>query len=400
MNIEVNFFTNCHRSSPAIDILKQSIESFFDTWGKMPYKIYVDPHPGIRKFVQYSRNIKKIYGKVIQTGSLSDGYINAIQSSNTDFLFMVEADWIWNKENINHSLEDILTYMDLFRIYHLRFNQRENIIKTWDRKLLECGDSNFPFLRTNNVSNNPHILRREIGLDWIRKGWIKIKPGSKGLEDEHIQNPRTWGAIYGPFNHPAIIHHLNGRQHREEPEENITGSLYKKTREYLTFEKLEKYALESDSYYWQEGYKYRWKYMSYVIEQMKKLNVDNSAEAGAMGMPLKGDSFLMDYPKYNLDKIPYGSMIGGKYFFPIIDKVFDCFCALQVWEHLDKQVEAFREVERISRAAILSFPYRWKQGDKRHRNITEEKIADWTCHKNPVDIKLIDNRIVYTWIFE
>ena len=389
MDIEVNFFTNCHKSSPSIDILQQSINSFFETWGKIPFKIWIDPHPAIRKFAEYSRNIKKAYGKVIQTGSLSDGYISAIQSSNADFLFMHEADWIWNQENINHTLSEIVEYMELFRIYHLRFNQRETIVKTWDRKLIECGDSNFPFVRSNNVSNNPHILRRDIGLDWIRKGWIKIKPGSKGLEDEHIQNPRTWGAIYGPMNHPAVIHHLNGRQHGEEPAENITGRLYKETNEYLTFENFRDYVHESNSYYWLEGFKYRWRYMSYVIEQMKKLGVERAAEAGAMGMPLKGNSFLFDYPEYNLDKP-----------FPIKDKEFDCFIALQVWEHLDKQAEAFQEVERISKAAILSFPYRWKQGDHSHRNITEETIAKWTCYKEPKEIKLIDNRIVYTWVFK
>lgn len=390
MNIEVIFFTNCHKSSPSIDILKQSIESFYKTWEKLiPFKIYVDSHPYLHKFEKYSENIKKAYGTLIQTSSLSDGYFHAIQSSTADYLFMVEADWTWNKDNLNHNLEQIIAYMDLYRIQHLRFNQRENIVKTWDRKLIECGDSNFPFLRSNNVSNNPHILHRETGLMWIKKGWIKIKPGSHGIEDEHIQNPQTWGAIYGPMNHPAIIHHLNGRESGEDADENFTGRLYENTSDYLTFEKLQKYAYESNSYYWIEGYKYRWRYMSYVIEQMKKLNVVRSAEAGAMGIPLKGDSFLFDYPKFDLDKVPYS----------FCENEFNIFVALQVWEHLDNQVEAFQEVERISKAAIFSFPYLWKHGDKRHRNITEDTIARWTNHKTPKEVKQIDNRIVYTWVF-
>ncbi len=43
---------------------------------------------------------------------------------------------------------------------------------------------------------------------------------------------------------------------------------------------------------------------------------------------------------------------------PIDDKAYDLFIALQVWEHLErKQKEAFEEVMRTSKAAILSFPY-------------------------------------------
>lgn len=45
---------------------------------------------------------------------------------------------------------------------------------------------------------------------------------------------------------------------------------------------------------------------------------------------------------------------------PIANKQYDLFIALQVWERLDnKQSRAFREVMRVSRAAILSFPYLW-----------------------------------------
>lgn len=164
---------------------------------------------------------------------------------------------------------------------------------------------------------------------------------------------------------------------------------------YLTLEKLEKYALQSGSNYWKEGYKYRWQYMSYAIEQMKKLNSVKTIEAGSSGIPLKSDSFLFDYPLFDLDIIPFE--FPDAEIFP--NKFFDCFVALQVWEHLDKQAEAFKEVERISKAAILSFPYQWKHGDARHQGIDDNKIAEWTCQKKPIDIKQIGTRIVYTWVF-
>lgn len=169
----------------------------------------------------------------------------------------------------------------------------------------------------------------------------------------------------------------------------------------LTFEQLEKYALSGKSNYWKEGYKYRWKYMYYAIEQARALGAERIIEAGSSGMPLFSDSYLMNYPEYDLNVTPYMTCIEDEIEtavkFP--DKMFDCFIALQVWEHLDNQAEAFREVMRISKSAILSFPYKWKHGDKRHRNIDDKKISDWTCGIKPVNKKLIKDRLVYTWRF-
>ena len=107
----------------------------------------------------------------------------------------------------------------------------------------------------------------------------------------------------------------------------------------LTFLELEKYALSGKSNYWEEGYKYRWQYMDYVIAQAVKIGGQKIIEAGASGMPLFKDSFLFDYPEYDLNNIPY----------KFKDKEFDTFIALQVWEHLEKQSDAFREVMRISK---------------------------------------------------
>jgi hypothetical protein len=158
---------------------------------------------------------------------------------------------------------------------------------------------------------------------------------------------------------------------------------------YLTLKKLEIYVKNSIGKYWKDGYRYRWKYMGYVIEQLKTMNPKTICEAGANGVLLCKESFSMDLPDYDLNLIPY----------PFKDKQFDCFVALQVWEHLNKRSEAFREVTRISKAAILSFPYEWKHGDKRHRNIDWKKIKKWTCGIKPVSTKLISDRIVYIWKF-
>jgi hypothetical protein len=171
---------------------------------------------------------------------------------------------------------------------------------------------------------------------------------------------------------------------------------------YLTRETFLKKVEASGSKYWQEGKNYRWQYMSYVIDRLKEICPDDSKliEAGTSGMPLSDRSYLYEYPECDLNQIPFRLKTLRE---PIIDKNFDCFVALQVWEHLDNQSAAFQEVMRISKSAILSFPYMWpksKGHDARHVGIDDIKIKQWTCGVKPEKTKLINNRMVCVWIFK
>lgn len=66
---------------------------------------------------------------------------------------------------------------------------------------------------------------------------------------------------------------------------------------------------------------------------------------------------------------------------PVEDGRYDLFVALQVWEHLGaSQAIAFREVMRVAKRAILSFPFTWDcPDDPVHHAIGREKIREWTC---------------------
>jgi len=165
---------------------------------------------------------------------------------------------------------------------------------------------------------------------------------------------------------------------------------------YLTRDEFLKRVEASGSKYWQKGKNYRWQYMSYVIDILKEICPDDSKliEAGTSGMPLSDKSFLYEYPEYNLDVTPF-KKDGER----IKTHEFDCFVALQVWEHLDNQAAAFNEVMRISKSAILSFPYKWTWGDARHKGIDGKKIEQWTCGIVPESIKIINHREVYVWKF-
>ena len=210
MNISLHIFTNCTEKYP-LDNLLRTYNSFCDAFGKMEPTIWIDPNPNNLIYKTYLKDLTKHFKILHTTTSLSDGYIQAIKYYKTDYLFMLEHDWIFRKENIKHSLYKIMDAMQSNGIYHLRFNKRVNEKTGWDFKISECGDDNFKFCKTNNVSNNPHILHRKTGLEWIKKEWIKIMPGSKGIEERHLKNSETWGAIYGGLNYPQTIQHLNTR---------------------------------------------------------------------------------------------------------------------------------------------------------------------------------------------
>lgn len=166
---------------------------------------------------------------------------------------------------------------------------------------------------------------------------------------------------------------------------------------YLTHSSFLKKVDESGSKYWQEGKNYRWQYMEYVISILKEICPNDSKliEAGTSGMPLSDKSFLYEYPEYDLNVVPF--KINGQ---RIENYQFDCFTALQVFEHLDNQSAAFQEVMRIAKSAVLSFPYKWTRGDARHKGIDGKKIEKWTCGVVPEQIKIINQRAIYTWRFE
>ena len=172
---------------------------------------------------------------------------------------------------------------------------------------------------------------------------------------------------------------------------------------YLTHSKFLEKVEQSGSKYWQEGKNYRWQYMSYVIDRLKEICPDDTRliEAGTSGMPLSDKSFLYEYPEYDLNVTPFHvKYLETGLQIPFNNYNFDCFVALQVWEHLDNQSAAFQEVMRIAKSAVLSFPYKWTWGDPRHKGIDGKKIEKWTCGVVPEKIKIINKRAIYYWRFD
>jgi hypothetical protein len=82
----------------------------------------------------------------------------------------------------------------------------------------------------------------------------------------------------------------------------------------------------------------RWEYMQIAAQLIRDLKAQSVLEAGTENLVVCQDSDTMGLKsekiKQNLESTPW----------PIANKKYDVFVALQVWEHLhDKQVAAFDE---------------------------------------------------------
>jgi len=151
------------------------------------------------------------------------------------------------------------------------------------------------------------------------------------------------------------------------------------------------------SKYW--GNSGRWAYHNLVSEWAREASPSSVLELGCFGMQVCSGSDTMDLIgeptiSYDARKVPW----------PLEDKSYDIFIALQVWEHLDDaKAEAFREVMRISRRAILSFPYMWRNGNVYHKGITRKMIDAWTLDVRPERVEMVGSeykRIVMMWDFD
>jgi hypothetical protein len=157
--------------------------------------------------------------------------------------------------------------------------------------------------------------------------------------------------------------------------------------------------------YWRNSAEQRWSYMSFVINEIIKLNPNTSLELGVFGLSLMTFSDTMEMELDNVDidnrsnKIYLGDCRCAIKEIP--DKKYDVFVGLQVLEHLTpNQNEFFNEIKRISRYAIISLPFRWNcPDDKEHNNIDEQVIIKWTDNKVPYKNSVIENRIILCYDF-
>jgi len=153
-------------------------------------------------------------------------------------------------------------------------------------------------------------------------------------------------------------------------------------------------AESADAYY-----RHRWPCLQQAAAWARELSPRCAIELGAYRLPILPEADTIDYRRCpQSPTILHDARLTP---WPIEDGTYDLFVALQVWEHLDNaQAAAFREVQRIARAAILSFPYLWNCPDKPdHHRIDDARIAAWTCGVTPVRTCVIASRKLYLFGF-
>ena len=133
-------------------------------------------------------------------------------------------------------------------------------------------------------------------------------------------------------------------------------------------------------------YRGRGGYYSAAMDILRREGCREVLEIGPAAVPLVPGSPVMQFHKASPHvrvESPTYVWDAGKTPWPIGTGRYDAAVALQVWEHLDgRQREAFAELRRVARFAVLSFPYKWRpaKGQKKdvHHDVTDETIAAWT----------------------
>ena len=161
--------------------------------------------------------------------------------------------------------------------------------------------------------------------------------------------------------------------------------------ECITYNEFVEYSKPREEYY--IG---RWAYINEVIKLIEDIKPNSVLELGPALFTVVKYSDIIRKPEIDNWGIP-NKNISVEYLhdatiipWPIENKKYDLFVALQVFEHLvDKQIEAFREAKRISNYAILSLPYKWNVPQDNanypeHHMIDEETILSWTEGLKPL----------------
>jgi hypothetical protein len=209
-SVELNIFTNSTINAPSTDHIDQCYNSFIKIFGNgIKTRVWCDPKPNLENSEEFISRLKKKFDNIFLTESLSDGYVKALNLSDSNYMFMLEHDHIL-LDTIKHSLDEIIDQMEYDNLWYLRFNRRENQAMRTDRWLEEKQGKHFKYCVTPAMSNTPHIIKRETYKE-IALPHIKISEGSYGIEQILNKKRGINGNLYGPLGYEKTSHHLDGR---------------------------------------------------------------------------------------------------------------------------------------------------------------------------------------------
>lgn len=207
--MELHIFTNCTDVIRETNYVVESYNSFCDSFGKIVPTIWLDTNPNTAESEWYKNFLQKSFpdSQINVTSSLSDGYIQMIDNTDSDFIFVLEHDWKFLKENIKHSLSMCCDLMVENSISHLRFQRLHNASLMNGVDGIETVANDPMFQSVKMAYNNPHIVHVPEYRKTARK-YISVEPGSVGIEDRLSHRADCKFAVYGPL---PMIEHLDGR---------------------------------------------------------------------------------------------------------------------------------------------------------------------------------------------
>jgi len=217
-NIKLHIFTNCTFNNANTTHIQKTYQSFCEVFGKIEPIVWYDPNPNITQSDLYYIELSKYFHNIVFTNSLSDGYIRAIESTKEDFLFMLEHDWEFIPERIQHNLEFLTQLMQEQQICHFRFNKHLNLPTNWETKVTESSYKNCSFCVTCSLGNSPHIIYKPLYIEQCLP-YLNKDTGSKGIEHNLLNNFK--GGIYGSRGFEPTISHLDGRNRFKGEQEVI-----------------------------------------------------------------------------------------------------------------------------------------------------------------------------------
>ncbi len=144
-------------------------------------------------------------------------------------------------------------------------------------------------------------------------------------------------------------------------------------------------------------YRERWTYVDAAAriadDLIARRGLASALELGAHAVPLLRGADVFDLrPSVTVE--PPARVVKGDARvapWPFEDRAYDLFVALQVFEHLgDRQREAFLEVRRVARHAILSLPIEWEMADPTdcHHRISHARALAWFDPVAPTRVEL------------
>jgi sortase A len=174
----------------------------------------------------------------------------------------------------------------------------------------------------------------------------------------------------------------------------------------LTKPEFDILAARRSYYYTPDRWTYMWVVCQIAAELIDRHALQSALElgpflrpviVGADAMERQGSRALREYAKV----IPHDATITP---WPIRDKQYDLFTALQVFEHLKgHQRAAFFEVCRVAKHAIISVPIDWEMEDPTdcHHRISNETAMSWFAPRRPTHVELGNGgsckRVVYVF---